>query len=117
MSSSIRSIGIALSLGLVALLAGCASSQSEKTAGAANIGVVCDKCKTTYAQSSVLQGGDPHNQQVRVVGGRTVATHECTECKQVATEYIQAHKNRVADKFVHKCDRCGGEMKTCHVPS
>lgn len=116
MNQSIRNMGIVLAVGFVAVLSGCASGRSEKAA-AADIGVTCDQCKTTYAQARVLHGGDPHNPQVRVVGGRTVATHECPECRQVATDYILAHKNRVADKFVHQCEKCGGEMTTCHVGS
>ena len=117
MKFTTRSFAVATSLAFLAVLTGCSSTKVTESVSASDVGVMCNMCKTTYATVPVTTVGDPHNQGVRVIGERKVGTHECPECKQIATDYIQAGKARVPNTFVHSCKMCGGELKTCRVNS
>ncbi len=108
-----RPIAILLAIGATALLAGCASTKSTPTADAAGAGVMCNLCKTTYTVTPVTVGGNPHDQAIRVVGERKVGTHQCPECKQVATEFLTSGKAMTPGAIIHTCKMCGGEMKAC----
>jgi hypothetical protein len=116
-----RFIAVAL---LAALLipAGCKSMDHHDDHGAgagaagasANMScaIYCDKCQTTFTQAPVT-ASNPRG-PYGVVGYRTVAKHECDECKKVAAEMIQQGKTMQPGQMVHKCKICGGEMRVCH---
>jgi hypothetical protein len=116
MNWSIRPVVIAATVGFASLLVGCTSTKTAASTST-DVGVMCNKCQTTYASVPVTTGGNPHDQGVRVVGERKVGSHECPDCKRIATEYLQSGKTLTPGKFVHDCKMCGGELKSCHVES
>jgi hypothetical protein len=102
-----------------ALLVGCKSSSQDgnqdaaAAVGSSDSAVYCDKCQTTFARVPV-SGGSTH-QQSGVIGYRTVAKHECKECRTVAVGVIQQGKAVSPGATVHKCSICGGSMTVCHT--
>jgi hypothetical protein len=50
-----------------------------------------------------------------VISYRTVAEHECDECRSVASGIIMQGKTTRPGKVVHTCKICGGSMTVCHT--
>ena len=73
----------------------------------------CDKCKTTFTRTPVNSGNPraPYG----VSAYRTVAEHECDDCRNVAAGMIQQGKTMKAGEIVHQCKICGGSMTVCHT--
>ena len=122
MSITSRSAASAVLAGAAAtllILSGCqptasrdkgASAAASPTTGPA---IYCDKCQTTFTRVPVT-GGSPRGLG-GVIGYRTVAKHECDECRNVAVGVIQQGKSTKPGEIVHKCKICGGAMTVCHT--
>lgn len=98
-----------------ALVAGCqstgSSSQSKSTMDEP-VALTCSKCQTTYSRVPVTTGG-PRSPQV--VSYRTVANHECPDCRNAVKNWFTYGKMTFPGQIVHSCKTCGGEVKVCHT--
>lgn len=112
------SIG-ALSIGAAFLAAGCQSGGgtavgSGPTTTPSGASVSCDKCQTVYSKSPVMTGGGPHSTTPNILVYRTVAEHECDECRNVVKDYFTYGKMKFPGETIHQCKLCGGTVKVCH---
>lgn len=100
-------------VGGTALLTGCQSSGGGHSDGAMSpAAIACDKCKTTYTRTA-NPGGSKSAPPITTY--RTVAQHECPECRDVAKNILVQGKVPAQGTVVHTCKACGGEMKMCHT--
>ena len=108
-----------VAMAVLLILSGCQSTAHDegtsKGAGQSDTAIYCDKCQTTFTKAPV-SGGNPRSPGgVGVIGYRTVAKHECDECRNVAVGVIQQGKSTKPGEIVHECKLCGGTMKVCHT--
>ena len=117
---SIRTLApLALLAAALVIPSGCKSTdhrgRGTSTAAQSEMepALYCDKCQTTFARVPATSGNPraPYG----VVAYRTVAKHECDECRNVAASMIREGKTMKPGEIVHQCKICGGSMTVCHT--
>jgi hypothetical protein len=113
-----KSVVAALMLGTGLFAAGCQSSGNAPAAGGATpanepVALACSKCETTYKKVVVTSGAPGRGPNI--VRYRTVADHECPDCRNVVKTWFSQGKTAMPGTVVHTCKACGGEVKVCHA--
>lgn len=112
-----KSFVAALTVGAGLFAGGCQSTGTTAASGGAGpttepVALACSKCETTYKKVAVT-GGNPRS-GFNIVRYRTVADHECPDCRNVVKTWFNQGKTAVPGAVVHTCKSCGGEVTVCH---
>lgn len=89
----------ALAVAIVSMVAACTSVQEQAGTSEA-MGVMCNKCKTTWVAGPV---GKPGGYSIY----RTSRKMQCPQCETIVETFFRT------GRLEHSCPGCGGTMSRC----